>query len=235
MKHLIKNLSLTFIATLALTATLAATANAAATLPSLLPQAGPGTEHILASFTSKTSEFNGGLELISSAKDEGTLEGTSLKLGLIDFLFLEYKDALGTKCTGLNDTVEGSVLWLGTYHLKDYNAGPTLRTALVILLTPVHFTCGSAVSTVISGCIAGALTPENAKTKTLTDAIVKRTSEDNEIITVLNEENTTKELCQLLSITNAGATKLSSVATTETITNFTGSGITNGEVEVMRL
>jgi len=232
MKHL-KILGLAFIAMLSLTAILAATANAAATLPSLLPAAGPG-EHHLASFTSIKSSFNGGFELISSAKDEGTLEGTSLKLGLVDVLFLETKDALGTACTGLNDTVEGSVLALGTYHLKDYNAGPTLRVALVVLLTPVHFTCGGAISVVVSGCVAGALTPENVKTKTLTGTLLKK-GEDNEIITVLNEENTTKELCQLLSVTNAEKTKLSSEETTETITNFTGTGITNGEVEVMRL
>jgi len=234
MKHLIKTLSLTFIATLALAGILAATANAAATLPSLLPKAGPGEEHILASLTSPKSTFNGSLELITSEKDEGTLEGTSLKLGLLDILFLEYKDALGTKCTGLNDTVAGSILWLGTYHLKDYNAGPTLRVALVILLTPVHFECGSAISAVLSGCVAGALTPENVKTKTLTGALVKK-GEDNQIITVLNEENTATELCQLLSVTNGGKTKLSSEETTETITNFHGGTVTNGEVEVMRL
>jgi len=233
MKHL-NTLGLTLIATLALTATLAATANAAATLPSLLPAAGAGEAHVLSSFTSKKSIFNGSIEAITSEKDEGTLEGTSLKLGLLDILFLEYKDALGTACIGLNDTVSGSLLWLGTYHLKDYNAGPTLRTALVILLTPVHFECGSAISMVISGCVAGTLTPENAKTKTLTAALLKK-GEDNTIITVLNEEHTATELCLFLSVTNGGATKLSSEETTETITNFKGGAITNGEVEVMRL
>ena len=233
MKHL-KILGMAFFAMLSLTAILAATANAAATLPSLLPKAGPGEEHVLSSFTSKESTFNSGIELISSAKDEGTLEGTSLKLGLADVLFLETKDALGTACTGLNDTVSGSVLALGTYHLKDYNAGPTLRVALVVLLTPVHFECGSSISIVVSGCVAGALTPENVQTKTLTGTLVKK-GEDNAIITVLNEENTATELCQLHSQTNGGATKLSSEETTETITNFHGGTVTNGEVEVMRL
>jgi len=233
MKHL-KILGLAFIAMLSLTAILAATANAAATLPSLLPAAGAGEAHVLSSFTSKKSTFNGSLEAISSEKDEGTLEGTSLKLGLVDVLFLESKDALGTTCTGLGDATAGSILALGTYHLKDYNAGPTLRVALVVLLTPVHFECGSAISAVVSGCVAGALTPENVKTKTLTGTLVKK-GEDNAIITVLNEENTATELCQLLSVTNGGATKLSSEETTETITNFKGGAVTNGEVEVMRL
>ena len=124
MKHLIKTLSLTFIATLALAGILAATANAAATLPSLLPKAGPGEEHILASLTSEKSAFAIGLEVYESERDEGTLEGTSLKLGLVDILFLETKDALGTACTGLNDTVSGSILALGTYHLKPKRLQP---------------------------------------------------------------------------------------------------------------
>jgi len=233
MKHL-KILGLAFFAMLSLTGILAATANAAATLPSLLPKAGPGGEHILASFTSKVSTFGGGLETIESEKDEGTLEGTSLKLGLVDVLFLESKDALGTKCTGLNDTVVGSILALGTYHLKDYVANNTLLTALVVLLTPVHFECGSTISVVVSGCVAGALTPENVKTKTLTGTLAV-SGKDNTIITVLNEENTATELCQLLARKNAEATELSNEKTSETITNFTGTAVTNGEVEVMRL
>jgi hypothetical protein len=232
MKHF-KILGLAFIAMLSLTGILAATANAAATLPSLLPKA-TGEEHVLSSFTSKKSTFAGGFELIKSEKDEGTILGNSLKLGSFDLLFLETTNALGTSCTGLNDTISGSVLVLGTYHIRDYNLNGTLRTAAIFLLLPVHFECGALVNAFVSGCVAGALTPENTKTKTLTATLTKN-GEDNAIITVLNEENTGTELCQLLSKNLSAATKLSSEETTETISNFQGTPVTNGEVEVMRL
>jgi len=231
MKHL-KLLGLAFIAMLSLTGILAATTTAA-TLPSILPLAGPGEEHILIGFLSKVSTFNGGVEAIESKKDEGTLEGTSLKLGLIDLLFLETEATLlKAKCTGLSDTVSGSVLVLGTYHIRDYNAGPTLRVALIVLLLPVHFEC-STLSAVVSGCVAGQLTPENTLTKTLT-VTLKKKSEDNEIITVLNEENTGTELCQLKSQLNGAATKLSSEETTEETMSVTQNGAAI-ELLVMRL
>jgi len=126
----------------------------------------------------------------------------------------------------------GSLLWLGTYHIRDYNAGPTLRVALIILLLPVHFEC-STLNFVVSDCVAGRLTPENTLTKTLTFT-VKKKGEDNEIITVLNEEDTGTELCQLKFQLNGGATKLFSEETTEETMSITQNGVPT-ELLVMRL
>jgi len=51
-----------------------------------------------------------------------------------------------------------------------------------------------------------------------------KTGSDNNIITVLNEENTANELCQLLAKEGTNATKLSAQTGTTTITGFKQSG-----------
>lgn len=230
----IKLLGLAFIAILSLTGILAASASAAATLPSILPEPTAGTNHLLAGFTSKKSEFGNGVTKIISAKDEGTLEGTSAKLGAIDILFLETKTSGGEPCLGLTDTAAESVLALGTYHLRDYGPTQTLRVALIVLLAPVHFEC-EKILFLVTGCVAGAVTPENVLTKFLTVTLEHGfTKADNAIITVLNEEATASELCQLLAKEGAGPTKLSIEETTELASNPTKNSLAT-EVLVMRL
>jgi hypothetical protein len=209
---LVKLMGLAFMATLALTGIATATASAEEK-PNILPEATaaePLTGTILA--TAPSTFGSSPLEL-TSPKAEGTFEGNSPKLGLIFLKFLEVESVLAaTKCTGLHNTGEGEVTVLGTYHVRDYKEGANLRTALITLLLPVHFTCGTAVPVlvVVSGCVAGALTPENVLTKVLSVLLKKNSSgKDNEIITVLNEANTKEEACQLLSKEGSGATKLS--------------------------
>jgi hypothetical protein len=61
----------------------------------------------------------------------------------------------------------------------------------------------------VSGCLAGAITPENTLTKTfIISAEANSSRRDDAIVTVLNEENTANELCQLLAKEGTGATKL---------------------------
>jgi hypothetical protein len=62
---------------------------------------------------------------------------------------------------------------------------------------------------IVEGCVAGGITtPINALSKTLTVTLTA-ISGDNEIITVLNQENTAEENCELKGSTNEGEFKLS--------------------------
>jgi len=157
----------------------------------------------------------------------------SLKSGSFTATFEEIKSVLtGTKCTGLSDETGGDVTVKGTFHIRDYKSGTELKTASIFLLAPVHFSCGETL-VVIAGCVAAALMPENTLTKTLTGTIAK-TGADNNIITVLNEENTANELCQLLAKEGANATKLAHLTVSPTINGFKQGGAAV-EVLVMRL
>jgi hypothetical protein len=128
---------------------------------------------------------------------------------------------LGVKCTGLNKTVEGEVEVLGTYHLRDYNIGGILHIANIFLLLPVHFSCATTLA-IVSGCVAGAATPENTLTKTIiVNLAATSNGKDNAIVTVLNEENTANELCQLLAKEGSAATKLSVQVQESKLTGFT--------------
>jgi hypothetical protein len=222
----VKILGAAFIAILALTSIAASLAQAAATLPSVLPTAGPGEKEIVSATTSSgTSTFGNGLLEITSSTSTGTQTGNAAKLGSFDVLFEKTASVLGPVCTGLSDTTKGSVLVLGTFHIRDYKEGTNLRTAAIFLLLPVHFECEGVALVVVSGCVAGALTPENVLTKTLTAKLAKNGSKnDNVIITVLNETNTAEEACQLLASENGGAFKLSNEVTTQLITGFKQNG-----------
>jgi hypothetical protein len=229
----IRYLGMAVMAVLALTAiATAATASAAATLPSILP------ENLPSKSKSGKSLFGSGATKITSQKSVGTDLPTTVKLGTFDVLFEESKDALGDKCTGLNDTKESeSILVLGTYHFRDWKKGSELRVADIFLLKPVHFECPNEKKLfVVQGCVAGDVTPVNLLTKTVTATLTKQTgnnANDNEIITVLNDENTANELCELKVAGNEGALELSSEQTTQEIT-FTSGG-KPAEVLVMPL
>jgi hypothetical protein len=214
------------ITTLALTLITASLAQAAATLPSVLPTAGPGgTEIVSATTSSGTSTFGNGLLEFTSSTSTGTQTGNAAKLGSFDILFEKTASVLGPVCTGLSDTTKGSILVLGTFHIRDYKEGTNLRTARILLLLPVHFECEGGILFVWLGCLAGAITPENVLTKTLTNSFVKNGSKnDNVIITILNETNTAEEACQFLASEDGGAFKLANLVTTQLITGFKQNG-----------
>jgi hypothetical protein len=225
------------VAMLALTGIAASNASAEATLPSVLP-AGTAAEPILVPFTSLTSKFGSNeISTLTSQKDEGTLDFTSTKLGTFDILLLEWTDVLGSKCTGSADTIAGSVLMLGTFHLRDYDEAGTLRVAAVLLLQEVKFECAEGVKMAIRGCLAGAITPENTLTKFFTLSFKRNgTLFDNLIITVLNEANTAKVACQFEAGDNGGTFELSYEETEEhTLPAKKDPAGTEVEVLVMRL
>jgi hypothetical protein len=231
-KH-IKLLIAAIVAIVALTAIAAATASAEE-LPNILATA-EATEKAPVTGTSSSgaTEFGSGFTTLKSTKSEGTQSQTSPKLGTFDVLFLEVKTILGGSCTGLNDTKEGSVLVLGTFHVRHYNSGATLLTALIFLLNEVHFTCEGKLI-LVKGCVAGRVTPEGGgKVKSLT-ATLEVEKGDNKIVKVLNESNTGEENCELLASQNAKEFTLSAQKQTQTITGFKQNGKA-AEVEVMPL
>jgi hypothetical protein len=220
----IKFLGAAIVAVLALACTLSATASAEMA-PNVLPL-GTETNPLTGTSSSAVSTFGNGLLKVESKKSEGTFSGTSEKLGTFDALFLESKDTLGRTCTGLNDTTAGSILALGTFHIRDYkNAANELKTAIIFLLSPeVHFECGTLL-VVVKGCVAGALTPESTLSTSLTATLAKNGSlNDNIIVKVENEALTGEENCELLSKTDEGAFELSAEVTTQTLTGFKQGG-----------
>jgi len=91
---------------------------------------------------------------------EGEGEALTERLGDINLLFLGcHLSLIGSKCTGLNDEIVGSVLVTAEYHLRHLleNGDPII----VILITGdgatgstvVHFTCLGVLITVL-GCVA---------------------------------------------------------------------------------
>ena len=218
----LKFLGAAFIAMLAFTSIAASLAQAAE--PNILPE-GTAAAPLTAESSSGTSVFGSSILEVSSAKSEGTLSGNSPKLGSFQVQFLESKNvATGVKCTGLSSLDgTGVILVQGTFHIRDYKAAGALKTAAIFLLLPVHFSCGPTL-VIVLGCVAGALTPESTLAKTLTVTLAV-SGKDNTIITVLNEANSAEEACQLLFAAEGGSTfKLSSEATTQTLTNFKKGG-----------
>jgi hypothetical protein len=214
----IKLLGLALIAMLSLSGLIAAASQAVATLPSALPEA-TFTKTIKSQNKSGKTTFGSGVLELASPSSSGTQEGFAPKLGLFIVVFKEVESVnLGVKCTGLTRLTAGEVEVLGTYHIRDYNIHGVLHIANIFLLLPVHFTCLTTL-VVVSGCVAGQATPESTLTKTITITLTK-VGNDNEIITVLNEEATANELCQLLAKEGTNETKLSIQTQTSELTGF---------------
>jgi hypothetical protein len=201
--------------------------------PSVLPEA-TEAENIVATSKAGTSTFGSGLLEVTSSASKGTVTFNSLRIGSFTTKFESVGSMLGPKCLGLSDTTPNAVTVSGLVYIRDFKASGTLSTAAVFLLTPVHFSCES-ILVVVSGCVAGTVTPENTLTKTVTINLEK-TGGDNKVITVLNIMNSEEEACQLLSQEGTGTTKLTSLVTKQTISEIKkGSGSAGLEVLVMRL
>jgi hypothetical protein len=201
-----------------------ATTLAQAAEPNILPE-GTAAAPLTAESSSGTATFGSSILEVSSAKSKGTLSLNSAKLGSFQAMFEESKNvATGVKCTGLNSLDgTGVILVQGTFHIRDYKEAGALKTAAVLLLLPVHFSCGPTL-VIVLGCVAAAITPESTLATTLTGTLAV-SGKDNKIITVLNEANSAEELCQLLFATEGGATfKLGSFLATATAMGFKKGG-----------
>ena len=161
MKQL-KLIALTALTILAVSGTVAATANAAnpeflGELPRQFTTAGLGSSFF---------KLAGHALVVECGPSEGTGELINNKNATFDELFLNCKStALGVKvkCTGLNDTITGSILAKGTSTLG-YELGTTNVLSLLTISPEIHFECSSLL-VVVKGCFAGKTTPRNIETK----------------------------------------------------------------------
>jgi hypothetical protein len=216
-----KLLGLAFMVMLVITAITATTALAAATLPSLLPEATAGSP-VTAVSESKESVFGSpGITAVTSASSLGETSQTSLKLGTFHTSFLAFKNALLGTCTGTGDA-SGVVLVLGEFHFRDNSLSSPLTVVVFLLKPSVQFVCGTTAVT-LTGCMAGGVTPTNTLTKAL-EEVLATANGDNDVVTVLNEENTAQEACQLLSKVGAGATELAALQSTQLVSGFKHNG-----------
>jgi hypothetical protein len=205
-----------------------AAATSSAVLPISLPLA---TSANPVKFTDKsgagTFRTLGGT-VITGTSDESTGEYLSTALGEFDILFLGVTSS-GLSCTGLSDTVTGSILVLGTFHLVYLLWLTAKHVGVAFLLNEVHFTCGGLVLARVRGCLIGLILPVNTPVATTGHYTVTlkqstATSGDQEYTTYLNEENNGSVKCLLESSTGTGAFESAAEETVEEIEKLTQGG-----------
>jgi hypothetical protein len=209
---------LALMAMLAITALTATTASAAEPEFSSFPNA----------FTSKGGpakfEQTEGIGAISCTKSEGTGAVTAAKKGTFDLLFLGCTAPLSGKCTGLADTVKGSILAKGTFDLR-YISKTAKDVGILFLIKPVHLECEKTVELIeVRGCVVGLVRPINTRTKTVTVGLTQKGGR-NEFTQVLNEANSGTEGCKLESEFNGAAFKQSGLENTNEQTSETAAEI----------
>jgi len=226
MKH-IRTAGMALMVVLALSSIASATASASVK-PQFLPEA---TAKVPIVFTDKSGishfEIKGG-SVVTCQKDTSTGEVLGLKLGEFDILFLEC-ESLGIACTGLADTVSGSILVLGEFHVWYVLLSTKLQTGIAFLLKEVHFECGK-ILLVIRGCMAGLVKPLNKKTNSLITEL-KQEKGVNDITQVLNEEEKLIG-CKLETSINSGVFEPTGAETVEEMVEFKQNGKAI-EVEIM--
>jgi hypothetical protein len=162
---------------------------------------------------------------ITATSDESTGEYLSTALGEFDILILGLTSS-GLSCTGLPDTVTGSILMLGTFHLVYLLWLTAKHVGVAFLLNEVHVTCGGLVLERLRGCMLGLLLPVNTPVATTGHytATLRQTGGDQEYTTYLNEENNGSVKCLLESSTGTGAFESSALETAEEIEKLTQGG-----------
>jgi len=192
----------------------AATASASATLPELSP-----AKNAIKEFAGGKAmvEQKGGIAAITCTSSKGGGEITSPKLGRFDELYLGCTAPLSGECTGLDDTVAGSILVLGEFHLRYITKSSDV--AIIFVLKPeLHFECVKLIELVtVRGCVVSLATPLNTKTKTFAIKL-KGTKGVQDFTEVLNEGDTANERCILESEINGGAFAQSSETHEDTMT-----------------
>lgn len=141
-------------------------ASAQAALPEFsgtVPSAGK------AKSTKPKFENEGSSLLVECAESEGTLEVKTVKGGTFDELFLGCEAVLNKtklgKCTGLTDTVTGSILATGSFVLG-FELG-NLLPVVALSVTTLHFECPLGTLVTVEGCLVGTTTLTKGLTGTL--------------------------------------------------------------------
>jgi phosphotransferase system HPr-like phosphotransfer protein len=182
---------------------------------------------------SGVSTFGSGFTTITSAKSEDKEEFTTEDLGSFKVIFKESKDLLSRKCTGLKDATEGNITVEGAINLRyALNKNKELIVVALFLLPAggVHFSCGGTLA-VVTGCAAGIVTPTNKLSATST-VDLKKSGNDNEIITVLKLEKAENENCELKAAQNEGTPELAAFETKQELFGFKQGGV-GISIEVM--
>jgi hypothetical protein len=164
--------------------------------------------------------------VVTATSDEATGEFLSTALGESDLLILGATSS-GFACTGLPDTVSGSILMKTTFHLVYLLALSAKHVGVASLMTEIHFTCAGIILVRIRGCVISLILPVNtsvAATGHYT-ATLKQTGGDQEYTTYLNEENNGNVSCKLEVATGTGAFESAALEGTQEIEKATQGGV----------
>ncbi len=144
-----------------------------------------------------------GLAGVKAASSEGSGEVINAKEGSWDELFLKSTAPLSGNCTGLNDTVVGSILAKGKFKIG-YDLTKTIVLVALKLEPEVHFECESLIKLVtVRGAVVCELTPKNTDTKEFL-VLCKQTKGVQQFTDILNATNTADETYKLESEINGG-------------------------------
>lgn len=157
----IRLIILTGLTVFSISATVSATANAAkpeflGTIPDSGTSAGIGSSFM---------RVNGSSLIVECGPSSGSGEIRNSKTSVVDELLENCKTTtLGVKvrCTGLTDSITGSILAKGTGTIG-YELGTTNVIAALTISPEIHFECSSTLVN-IKGCAAGKASPKNVLT-----------------------------------------------------------------------
>jgi hypothetical protein len=193
-------------------------------LPAFLPAANKGISRNKnkTKFTEKS-----GIAAVECAGSEGTSAIESAKAGKFEETYTGCSALLSGKCTGLANTTAGDITIAGEFRLRFLKSKEKENesAALIFLIPQTHFECEkNVVLILVHGCVAGGITPVNAKAKTFTVEL-KQTGGVEVIKEVENEEGTGNEICVLKSEKNGEAEKEAGQEQKDEISEETEGGI----------
>ncbi len=220
----VKLLALATLAVFALSAVAAAAASAEET--GFLPQATAGAP-VKFEVKSGAGKFETlSKSVIECKKDKGTGEITSERLGKFAVEFEECTGPLGVKCADLSRADATGIIAFsgGEFHLRMGLSGQPLGVVAFLLPTGgVHFLCAIALF-VVTGCVAGEITPINELNMKL-EVLLKQAAGENVINSIDNDAETGMEACALSSKKGAEAAETAGEETHEELEKFTKGGI----------
>lgn len=172
------------------------------------PEFSPVVKNVLAtSGGPMTFEQKEGIAPITATSSEGLVMIESIKEGIFDELYLATIAPLSGKCTGLDDTVHGSVLIKGKFKLGYLDAAKTKVGAAMKLKPEPHIECEKVITLItLRGVVICELTPTNVDTLELL-LLCKQEKGVNQFTEILNATNTAFEKGILESEINGGAFK----------------------------
>jgi hypothetical protein len=211
---------------LALIAVLALGALVATAAMAEKPEFSPSEKNAFTAAGGKAKfEQKGGLAAVTAEKSTGTGEVTNAKEGTFDELYVNAQAPLSGFCTGLTDTLVGSILAKGAFKLGYLDAAKTKVGVAFKLAAPIHYECEKTILLVtVEGAAIGQITPLNTSTKEFT-VVLTQAKGVNTLTKILNATNTAFEEFILKSETNGGAAAQAGQETTITITTTKAASI----------